>query len=316
MNGHKRRCAAIEDVKRGAGAGVDLEEKSVSPIHQEIGGGQALDLEGEGELLDGGRHLARDGRSQVGWADRAAIAPKTRRRGCRPLLAETKHARVAHIGDEKDRYRTSHDKLLIIDVRRVPLEPARDDMAAARATSLLGEPASAPRGRVDHRCRMKNAETVERYEEALRRLKPPDGRGGVAEQRPTFRDRRQQLGTIFEARAIDQSENGGGRELRQTFERAQETPPAHSAADAAVKFAAGKCQVLCIGIGEEIGDERREPGAPRRRRKRPSRDACNQDRSAFSLRASEQGRMRPGNRDKEAFRFRSSARTVRLRSGI
>jgi hypothetical protein len=36
MEPHERRCAAVEDVERGAGARIDLEQKRLAVIHEEI----------------------------------------------------------------------------------------------------------------------------------------------------------------------------------------------------------------------------------------------------------------------------------------
>ena len=90
------------------------------------------------------------------------------------------------------------------------------------------------------------------------------------------------------------------------IERRRQRLPRDAAGDIAGKLAAGKRQLLRICIGEEIGDQRREPGAPCRGCERTPRDGSDQERARFRTRASGQGRRRRGNRDRAASRSRSS----------
>jgi hypothetical protein len=57
MQAQKRRCAAVENVERGAGAWVDLEQKGHFVSHQEVGGGETLDSERARDTADGRNHL-------------------------------------------------------------------------------------------------------------------------------------------------------------------------------------------------------------------------------------------------------------------
>ena len=274
----KRRCAAVENVERGAGARVDLEQKSLSVPHHEIGGGEPLDLEGPGYPHDGGCHAPRTRGGKSGRTHRSAIAPQALRGRRRPLLAEAEHARAAAIADEQRRNGASLDALLIVGIGGGLHEPARDDVAAAGAASLLGEPAGALGGTLACRQGMRNSKAVEFGEENLRRLEALHRGGVIAEQGPAFGDQRQKLGAILEAGAIDEAEKGGRRKPCQRLESAEEGLPPQSLVQAAGKLAAGMRRILRIGIGEEIGDQRREARAKRRLRERPARDRCDEQR--------------------------------------
>ncbi len=251
-----------------------------------------------------------------GRAHRAAIAKRAARRRRRPLLAEAKHSRAEAIGNEECRDRASSDTLLIIDRPRIPFQPARRDMTAAGAPLALGEPAGSLRGPLAGCRGMRNAEAVELGKEALRRLEPSDRCGVIAEQRPVLGDQRQQFRPILEARAIDQAENGRGGKRGKSAQRGKQSLAAHAACDVAAELAAGMSRRLRIGVGEEIGNERGKTCAPRGLRELSSRDARDQKRASFSLRASGQGRKRRGSRDRPAFPIRSSFRTVRPRCDI
>lgn len=53
MQWHKGFGAAVEDVERGAGTRVDLEQQRVVALHQKVGRGKAHDGEGLGDRRDG-----------------------------------------------------------------------------------------------------------------------------------------------------------------------------------------------------------------------------------------------------------------------
>ena len=128
-------------------------------------------------------------------------------------------------------------------------------------------------------------------------------------------DQRQQFRPILEARAIDEAENGRGGKRGKSAQRGiAESRQRMPRCDVAAELAAGMSRRLRIGVGEEIGDERGKPCAPRGLRERSSRDARDQKRAGFSLRVSGQERKRRGSRDRPAFPIRSSFRTVRPRS--
>jgi hypothetical protein len=76
VKAEKRRCAAIEQVERGAGARVDLEQKDILASHQKIGRGEPFDLEAWDEAHDGGGHPLRRRRRDIGRTHGAAIAAR------------------------------------------------------------------------------------------------------------------------------------------------------------------------------------------------------------------------------------------------
>ena len=53
MQPHKGFGAAVENVERGAGTRIDLEQQRVVAIHQKVGRGEAHDREGPGDRRDG-----------------------------------------------------------------------------------------------------------------------------------------------------------------------------------------------------------------------------------------------------------------------
>jgi hypothetical protein len=257
MDLQKRRNVAIEDVESGAGAGIDFEQKGLFVAHHEIGRAEPLELEGLGDPLHGRGHRPRKARRQRGRAHRAAIAPQAPLGGRRPLLAEAKHAGITSIGDEQRRHGAPLHALLVIDVAGAHLEPARNDVAAARAAWPLGKPACSSWGRFGGRERVLNPKMIERGEEALRSLDALDRGSVVAQQRPALSDPPQKIGPVFEARAIDEAENGGGGGSRERVERGRQDLPSHASGDVAPEPAAGMRQLSRVGVGEEIGDQRR-----------------------------------------------------------
>ena len=177
MQPHQGFGAAVENVERGAGTRIDLEQQRSSPSTRKSAEARPTIREGPGDRRDRRGHLPRHAWPERGGAHRAAITKRAARGRRRPLLAEAKHARAASIGEEQRRDRASSDALLVVDRARVALQPARRDMAAAGAALALGEPACALPGPFARRRGMGNAQAVELGEEALRRLEPRHSRG-------------------------------------------------------------------------------------------------------------------------------------------
>ena len=246
---------------------------------------------------------------------RAAIAPGASRRRRRPLLAEAEHAREAAIADEQRRDGAAFDPLLEIAIGAARRQPARHDMTAAGAAGLLGEPARPLRWRLAGVLGWAMPSRSSAAKNIFRALMRLTVSASLPSSFQRLGDQPQQLGPILEAGAIDEAGNRRGGALGQRVERAAQASPLHPALDAA-QLAAGMSRLLRVGVGEEIGDQRREAGAARRLRERPRRNRRDQQRGLLSLRVSGQERRRPGSRDRPAFRIRSSARTGRLRSCI
>ena len=232
MEAQQLPCAAIEDIERRAGAGVDFKEERLAVTHNEVGRGEPPDRKGAGGRHNRRRHPPRQSCGDRRRRDRAAITPRTGGKGRRPLLAEAKHACAASIGDEERRHGTPRDALLVIDIGGALRAASRDNMAAAGPAAFLGEPGTASR-RFACRGRMRNAEAVEFGKKLLRRLEARDGGGVGAKQLPAFGDQPQQFRPILEAGPVDETENGRGSKLGQRLERGIKGLPAQPALDAA-----------------------------------------------------------------------------------
>ena len=227
-------------------------------------------------------HLALHRGGERRWLRRAAIAPGAARGWRCPLLAEAEHTRAFAVCHEQRRYGDAFGIVLIIRAGLILAVPAPDDMAAAGAATAFGEPARILRRPLQNGLGVRDAETIEHGKETLRRLDAFNRRRVVAEQWPMFRDPRQQRRPVLEACAIDDAEYGRRRLLHQGIECAPQTLPAHAAPDVA-ELATSVRDLLRVGVGEEIGNQRRESGAPCARRQRPSRDRRDQQRTPLRM---------------------------------
>src|SRR5262249_48601202 len=127
---------------------IDLKEKGILAVDQEIGTAQPFEIKALGDPLHASRQTRFQTFGKLSRLCRAPIAPFRVCGRCGPLLAEAEHAGGIAAADEEGRHRLALDLLLEIEKAHDLASHrclAPHDVTASGAALAFGEPAGSCR---------------------------------------------------------------------------------------------------------------------------------------------------------------------------